>query len=488
MTRKTKRTITMTVSLLLIIALGGIYFFYQRPEEDPVAAAPPITEFTHLIRLTANDVARVTFHTDGQSYSMLPVEVEGEYGFGGMPIITWQHEDFPDAILDPDSARGKVNLAWSLTTTFTVHECSAGLNLADFGLNPPLLTMEVLYTDNTSKNIYIGSQMPDLNGYFLMLSGDTAIYRITNASVNRATATIEDMIERSLPEFTMHAVYIKIAQRDTPEIEFVLSWEAMENMAQGWTPEFPLGLLLMMAQPLAEWPVLHSALEARLMDNLQFFRIGDVVNVAPTSLVPYGLHNPSLEFIFNDIFNDIHLQFGDIFVYNDVTYIYVKFEDRPHVFKAVYDTMSVLFDFDIFRVIERFIAIVPIVDVESITITSPNPDRNMILVINHEDQHTIHPTINGVLLPDRPFRAAYRQLIGLTMDGEMEPHMPRGEPALTITYHKIEGPDTEVRLFAVDNLFYTASVNGAEAWVLTSRHNVTVFFNYVSRLLADAAE
>lgn len=485
MTRKTKRAITMTVSLVLILVLGGIYFWQQRVQEDPVLAEqPPLPTFTHLIMRSADEIESVTFlHADGDSYTMVPIDQEGSAGF---PIVSWEHTGYPDVLLSQEIARGKTNMAWGLTPSETIHECSSEVNLADFGLSPAQLVLEVAYTDGTNTNVYIGYQTADRFGYFVMVSGDPGIYRTTNAAVGRAKATIEDMIDRHLPMFDMNAVYVNIAQLDTAEIELVLSAEAMENLLQGLFPEFPLGWMLTMAQPLENWTLMHDSLERILFEPLENFRLGPVVDVAPASLTPYGLDNPSLEFTFANIIEEVHLQFGDIFMHEDVPHIYVKFADRPHVFKAEYDAMSVLFDFDIFRIIDRIVALIPIVDVESVTVTTGDPARNVELVMNHYYPDQIAPTINGVAIADhRAFRTAYRLLIGISGEGEIESHMPQGEPYVTIVYHKVEGPDTEVRLFIVDNNFLTISVNGEDAWLVTNRRGIETFFNFVSDLLAE---
>jgi len=485
MTRKTKRVITMTVSLVLILALGGIYFWQQRVQEDPaMAEQPPLPTFTHLIMRSADEVESVTFiHIDGLSYTMVPVDQEGPAGF---PIVSWEHAGHPDALLSQEIARGKTNMAWGLTPSETIHECNSEVNLADFGLSPAQLVLEVAYTDGTHTNVYIGYQTADRFGYFVMVSDDPGIYRISNAVATRAKATIEDMIDRHLPMFDMNAVYVNIAQRDTAEIEFVLSVEAMENLLQGLFPEFPLGWTLTMAQPLENWAIMHESLERHLFEQLQNFRLGQIVSLSPASLAPYGLDNPSLEFTFANIIEEVHLQFGDIFMYEDVPHIYVKFADRPHVFKAEYNAMSVLFDFDFFRVIDRIVALIPIIDVESVTVTTGDPARNVELVMNHYYPDQIAPTINGVAINDhRAFRTAYRLLIGISGEGEIEAHMPQGEPYVTIVYHKIDGPDTEVRLFIADSNFFTISVNGEEAWLLTSRRGINTFFSFVSDLLAE---
>jgi len=483
MTRKTKRAITMTISLVLILALGGIYFWQQQREEPAAEPPPPPQTFEHLVARTANDVTSVTFaHISGESYTMVPAgEVMHPMGF---PILAWEHTSHPDFILNPEAAHTKANIAWTVTATDVVHENSAEVNLADFGLNPPQLTLQVTYTDNTQTSVYIGSQTSDLMGYFIMVSGDPAIYRIGNAPVSRALLTLENMLCRHMPAIDMHATHVRIAQRDTQEIELILSPEAIYNLLQGMFPETPLGHHLVMAQPLEEWELMADALEHHLFNRMEHLRLGPVISLEPTDLAPYGLDNPSMEFFFANIMESVHLLFGDVFMYDDIPHIYVKFADRPHVFKAHYDAMNVLYDFDMFRIINRIVTLIAITDVESVTVTTQDAARDVELVMNHYYPNGIEPTLNGVEIANaRGFRTAYRLLIGISGEGEVEPFTPTVPPDITITYNKIEGPPTEVRLFAVDNNFYAVSVNGEEAWLVTSRRGLNTFFEFVDDLL-----
>ena len=487
MTRKTKRTITMTVSLILVLALGGIYFWQQRIEEEPVVTPPPVFTFEHLIMRSAQDVESVTFvHADGQSYTMRPLGMV-MHPTMNFEVMAWEHTGYPDFILNQEIARGKTNMAWGVTSSDTVHECASGINLADFGLDPPQLTLHVTYTDNTRKNVYIGLQTPDRMGYFVMVSDNPGLFRMVNAPVDRAKVTLADMVCRSTPAIDMNAIHIRIAQPGVPEIELVLPPYLIEDILEGtFVLQQPLGHHLEMAQPLEDWEVMADSLDVHMIRRMENFRVGPPVNLAPACLSPYGLDNPSMEFFFANFMEEAHLLFGDVFMYNNVPHIYVKFYDRPHVFKAVYSSMNVLFDFDIFRIINRIIALIPIDEVERVTVITQDPARNVELIMDHSDVPELerNTTINGVRVPERrQFNTAYRLLISISGESEIAPHMPRGQPDIVITYYKLEGPPTELRLFAVDNNFYTVSKNGEEAWLLTSRRGMDIFFNFVNTLL-----
>jgi hypothetical protein len=302
------------------------------------------------------------------------------------------------------------------------------------------------------------------------------------------------MIDARLPRFDAEDVqFFKIDQRDTPTIELAVAYgvglvDEEQALSALNLPQFAF---LRMIQPIPGRGLDTSRLELFVTEPLNQLRLYEVVSVAPVSLAPYGLDNPSLEFMYLDPNGGVHLVFGDTFAHEGALHIYVKFADRPHVFKARYEPASVLFDLSLFTFIERFHALVGIVDVESIAITSPNEARNMEMVINHcgqEGSDDIFPVINGINVRDSAFRVAYRLLIALSADGEVEPFAPQGAPEFTIVYHRITNPDIELRFFPFDNNFYVVSINGADAWGVTNRRDVETFFSHVDAMLAAREE
>ncbi|MCL2286651.1 MAG: DUF4340 domain-containing protein [Firmicutes bacterium] len=479
MSRKLKRTISMCVIPLLIIALGAVYFL--RPSEEEYRDdTPPRPAMTPLVQLYERDVVSVRFITEDEDFYMIPYV--DEHG-----TIVWQWQPDTSLILQPARARDKARPAWQINSTGTAHEDTQGLNLADFGLQPPRLKMEAVYADGTTKNIYFGAQTADMRNHFAMISGSPSIYLIGNITADWAKADIGSLLDRTMQHFTIEAERILIAQRDKPPIELSMG-QATEliDALSALTPVSPEGELLRLVQPM-ERAIDHTRLMYRVLEPLEFFRLGDTVSFLPTDLSPYGLDNPSLVFAYQDPVGETHLLFGDRFIEEvngrDVEFIYVKLADRPHVFRTEFQSVSSLFDLNIFSFIERFIALPNILGVERVTITSPDESRNLDMVINHGENHSIAPTINGEEVDDSGFRVIYRLLIALMIEGEVEPFTPQGIPDLTIVYHQTEEPDIEIRLFALDSVLYAISLNGEDAWFVTHNRDVNAFFNQAAALM-----
>ena len=456
-----KKTITMGFMLVLVAALVGVYVWQQRTGDSGYDDEIEETANLVLIQRPENEVVRVNFVRDGQRYYMTP---EGdEPGF-----MTWLWGPAPDYVLHLVRAREKARLAWHLVATDVAHEDSTGMDLAAFGLNPPLFSMEAVYYDNTTQVINIGVQTADTRHHFIMIDGDPAIYLLPTLFAERAQTDIAELLDGRLPFFTWDAEYVLITQRDMPVIELSVTYDPdiLDEASATFMDASPGALFLRMLQPLEGRGLNHAHLETYVMEPLNELRLAHVVSVAPTDLTPYGLDNPSLVFEYHSPAGEVKLLFGDVFM-------------------AVFEPAEVLFDLNVFLFIDRFIALIDIRDVASVITESTDAGRNYEMILNHQENRALLPTINGISVDEFDFRLVYRLLIALAADADVDPFTPQDEPEITVTFNRIENPDTEVRFFALDANFYGVSLNGADVWFVTHRRAIDVFFQYVEDLVSE---
>jgi len=469
--KKTKKEIISLVAAVVVVAamLGALYWQRNReliPEDDiptPVGNVP-------LVQRSEADLVSVTFYHQGQTTVMLPfLDEEGRREW------VWEGVDY---ILNTANARHKIRGTFSLFSSQVVHEdiSEAEINLADFGLDPPYMTITAAYDDGTTVNLYMGSPTIDLSGQFIMIEGNPSLYTISRLNADRFLFELEDLIERSIPMWDAEAIeYILINQRGNETIEFKME-EHHEFEDLYW---------LIMQQPFPGREVYGMSFDYHIFEHFSAFVLGDMVNLHPTNLANYGLDNPSLEFIYRTPHEEIHLLFGDVFFKevdgSEMAFIYVQFAGRPHVFEALYEPVSYLFDVNVLRFIERFIALVNIQEVERLEIITPGGDFD--IWINHvEDGNDIAPTINDNPVTDSEFRLIYRLLIGLGIDSEIEPFTPRGAALYTTRFIMLEGDDIELRFFDYSDSFLAVSVNGEDIRFVTSRRNFDMFIVRVEEI------
>jgi len=462
MSRKTKRIISMCVALILIAGMAGLYFWQIQTggnEEENVNLPP--TTFIPLIQRTQNDVSRVVFYENGETSTLLPSTIDG--------MVVWTMLESAGYVFNPARVQDKARQSWALTAAEIAHEDASGLNLADFGLNPPLLTMEITYTDGSFTTLHLGGLTADMEHHFLMVDGNPTMYLVSEFVAGRMLFGPEDMVDTRLPEFHFtQAAFIGISQHGRQEIQLGLTSEGLVMLA-------PYEGMLLDVWRVSEF----------VINPLSGLQIGDLVEFRPDDLSHFGLDDPFLEFQFISIpepgSRDAHLIFGNIFERDGVDFIYVKFADRPHVFETEFWQIGSLLNIHTFDIIQRMIALIDIRDVERVVIDSPG--NYFELIPNHmENTLDIEPTINGILIQESDFRLAYRTIISLSADADIPPITPEGTPFATITFHQTE--NTELRFFDFDTNFFAVSVNGEDAWFVSNRRQVQLLFEFLHELVA----
>ena len=470
-----KKFISLAVALLLIIAMV-VALVWQRNRDEVSEDEPdtPPARTERLIEHLEEYSTRIEFIHGDETIVMVPT-------LAPFAENAWTVEGL-DYVFAPIETRSKVLPIFNLTPSQIVHEDITEveeLNLADFGLNPPDTIITVTFADRSTATLLLGDPTPDLRGFFLMKEGDPALYTVTTLNGNRLRMGIEDMLDTSLPPWEVMAVeYFFLDERGRDTIEVSLQ-EHEEH------PDLPW---LVMDQPLSGREVYGTQLGTFYMEDfIAGFSVYGLVNLHATDFSPYGLSDPSLVIIMQSQLGDMHLEFGDRFVRdidgNDIEFIYVRFGDRPHVFEMLFSQAQPIFGMNSLRFIDRFIALVDIQSVSQVEVVTPTASYD--IHINHiPDTHNdIEPTINGALVDVRGFRDTYIQLIGMSIDGDLEGFIPTTEPEFIIRYIRIEEDELELRFYRYDDHFYAVFVEDDGAWRATSRRGLNNFLSMLEGLI-----
>jgi len=488
--RKTKRTLSLVVTVFIVAVMGIVYAWSGRRGEtvNPEETPPPASEAITLFDRTQAEVTRIYVrHGDEEAKLFLP------RGAAQGDSFEWYLADHPDWVLDDWGVQNLLRSAFVLTAQERILEDTYGTDLAEFGFDPPQATLTAHDTDGYITSVYLGNETPDRQHFFAMVSGDPAMYLLSRFLAPRMLITLDDIICRAFPPLHADSLdYMRLAQRgrDAFEITRTDDPEILETIPdRGFAP-----LVVLQPAALAERTVDTFNLSRMVLEEFfAEFRLGSVAALMPDDLAPFGLDDPYIDFLVESADGLIHLRFGDIFVREadgvGVPHIYVMYNDRPHVFMAELVTVNPITDVNVMHFITRFIALINILDVERIGIVHTQiPERNLEMIINHdfsEGNNDIFPTVNGVEISAAPFRVLYRTLISIGADAPLDPQPPQGTPKFTVTFYLHDGTQTEIDFFDFDGNFYTFSVDGEYVWAVTNRRGVEAFFAEAARLLAS---
>ena len=493
MSRNARQILSLLVAALVIGAMAAAYIWSTRRADmsDPEDAAHPNgdaspTTYT-LSDRAQTEVSRISVrHGDGVARLFLPGEAVGDR-------FIWYMADHPEYILDNWSVQNLLRPAFTLTAHERAHEDTHGMDLTEFGLDPPQAVFTAHYTNGGTASIYLGNETPDRQRFFVMVSGDPAMYLLPRFTVSWMLSEAEDLLCRAFPPLhtdSLTLFYLAQRGRDTLEITRTDDPELLATLPDmGFAPAVALQPPALAGRTADTFNLNRMVLE----DFFAGFRLGDVADIAPDDLAPFGLDDPYIDFRFETDDGFVHLRFGDTLSREidgqNVPHIYVMHNDRPHVFMAELSAVNPIIDLNVMHFITRFIALVNILDVERIGVTHGTvPERNLDMVINHDfsqGNNDIFPTINGVSVEAASFRTLYRLLISIGADSPLDPSPPQGTPAFTVTFYLLDGTQTKIDFYDFDGNFYTFSLDGDYVWAVTNRRGVEAFFAETERLLTS---
>jgi len=479
-----KKIISLAVAVLVIGGLLGAYFGLEaRAEREAAIAAEerlaelavsPVLATTQIQR-SPLELMLAVFTNDGHSFTL-------EQSLDENMALVWKYERYPDLQLNNQLVQNMLNSALNfITTSVVVEEVD---NPQDFGIGT--VEVQLYFFDDESEIIRLGNMTPDRSSFYAMIEGDPALYLVTLTTGRNLSLELSDLLEREMifvDEFLLEYVYLQ--ERDQPPIEFAVKGteEEILEMIEGFGVTW-----LTMVQPFYGMNLNFTNFQSQVLESFRMFEAAaDLVEFFPEDLAIYGLDEPALTFIMEDVWgNLVHLYFGDE---HSEQHRYMMFGDRPHVFLADRWHTEVLFGLSPFNFIERFVALVQIVEVDRIDIISQDRGNYNIIINNYEDEAErpqIAPIVNGQEVQDRAFRQFYQILLTFFYEyylGEQDEDVFT-QPDVIIIYHKLDGGTVEVQFFNYDANFYAARVYPEPVRFLTSRTSLDSVFNTLPRILA----
>lgn len=484
MTKSKKNLITLVAAVVVVGALVGLYLWQnQRRQQAEAEATPsptPAASIT-LIDRAESDIASVAFTANGKSFTLAATYGEAEEA-------TWQLVGDPEIAINQTTAKDMVRGLYYLSVVEKLFDQVD--NPADYGIGPDAATAVATYTDGSHATVRVGKMTPARDRYYMMLEGDPALYLFYSYYGDRYYNDVGALIDRTLPTITSESIqYIYLKERGKAPIEF--GFFGTDQEKQDMYEQFGM-IYVTMLQPYPGRELYYSNFEQSVMTDFMNMQIGDMVALRPDDLSIYGLDDPSLELWINDLESEIHLLFGE---QTGDGKIYCKFYDRPQVFLTDYEYVKRMYNINVFTFIEKFVALVNIVECNGIDIEVPgNPERNYHVTLDHivlppeedeeEGEAIINPYINGQLVQELAFKTFYQRLIAISYDTEIEAYAPESEPIFTVTFHLIDKDPVVLRYYTFDNNFYAVQRDDNPIQFVSSRQNSEIMFQAMVDLLA----
>ncbi|NOU91893.1 DUF4340 domain-containing protein [Paenibacillus sp. LMG 31456] len=486
-----KNFIFLIAVVVVLIILLIIQFAIQNNnnKEGTHAAETTVSTPTFSISGSESEVKKIKIVNTAGMFELVHAK-----GISGSESIDWVLETKPDFPVDQNLLN---NIAVNaILTKFNMLDEHA-TNLMQFGLDPANAEVIVTLNNGRDHTIKIGNPTPDQANYYVVINNEKAIYLMNSGNAKRLLVSLNELFDNKIPEINLKNLKsIEILKSG----KLFLDLKAKQNKESA-PASLPGAHLLPSNHLVMKYPVPDRDVyledfakstfglpkgTSNLTNNT--IKVLSIVDEKPLDIGHYGLSVPALELKIQDDKTDYHLMLGD--ASGDI--IYAKFANKNYIFSINKESIHSILTFEPIRFIDRFLALINIVDCDQISIEASSSKFNV--KINHKElplasgQSTQGEeqsgTFNGKVIEVDQLRKFYEMIIGLSFDAVIEPVEKPGNPLTTIKYTTKKGEKTVIFYTYNDN-FYLVKVGDGPAQYLINKQAVDEVIMACKDIMSD---
>lgn len=473
-----KKVVFLITVILVLVTMLIIQFTIQNynKKEEIQAAETTVSTTTFSIGGSESDVKKIKIVNTAGMVELVPTK-----GISGSESIDWFLETKPDFPVDQNLLN---NIAVSALLTKSNLLDEHATDLKQFGLDPVNVELVVSLNNGRDHTIKIGKPTPDQANYYAAINNEKGIYLMNSGNAKSLLLTLNELFDKKIPEINLkHLKSIEILKSG----KLFVDLKAKQNKESTPTSLPGAHLLptnhLVMKYPVPDRDVYLEDFAkstfglpegtSHLTNNT--IKVLSIVDEKPLDLGRYGLSVPALELKIQDDKNYYHLMLGDA----SGDKIYAKFADKNYIFSINRDSINSLLTFEPTKSIDRFLALINIVDCDQISIEASSSKFNV--KINHKElplasgqstpEEEQSGTVNGKVVEVDQFRKFYQMIIGLSFDAVIEPVEKPGNPLTSIKYTTKKGEKT-VTFYKYNDNFYLVKVGDGPAQYLINEQAV----------------
>lgn len=473
--RKKRKSVTLISLLLVLVVLIGVYYWYSNRDKESEEESG--TETIQLAKI--DDISKLTsLHYRTKDTEMVLVK-DGE---------VWKLENDPERPINQDKVSGLIGLISNITAKQLVTEKPD--NPADFGLAEPTGYLQGTLSDGSKVTLEIGNMVPSKDGYYANVNEDEKVYLLATNYGSGFKYTITSITAvAEAPSIEADSIYhISIDNREGDDFEIrkdkemglgnigsdVYTWHILKPYKEGYSAE--------------------GSKVAEIQENYTNLAYENCVDYNAVDLSPYGLDNPlaTLELGYTEKRTeklakpekdpetgeeitektyqdpkDYKLLIGNL----DETgrYYYVMEAGTKMVYTMDKDNVDKMLTVDPFSVLNQFVNIPNINNVDQIDITVDGKPYQFTIdhktVKDENGKDTVENTVyyNGKQANLKGFKDFYQILVAAQFDAEIKEEVNTDvAPHLTVRY-QLNDPNKTVigaSYLPYDDSFYLIDTNG----------------------------
>jgi hypothetical protein len=451
-----KRGKTLLILSGLFIGLVGTYLALKnQPAPKTPAVNPPAPAAIAISTLDQTKITQMTLQSEGGK--LIFQKKQGRW------------TTVPEIASGLDQSA--IDLIAAAFGTLSAEELIAKSpkDLDQYGLVRPAVTATAELSDGASRIIYVGDATPATNGYYAMIKGDPAVYRISGSDGSRFRSSWNDFRDKSLPALDyQQCVYFKLVQPGGRTIEITKnpnhSAPAMKNNLEYWQ----------LTQPYQETlGVSIDKFSKDILANLAGLSIDTYLDDRPQDLNQYGLASPRYRLTVKDQKHSLELLIGD--EHHD-DYYYCRLSKGDSVFSVRKEALNFL-EIKPFELVDKVSYIINIDQVDRVTIATGGQKHTLTLTRKltkkaAKDKPAESDTtyrVDGQRIGESLFKSFYRDVIGLAFEADHRDKIAESHPAVTVIFHLNTGKERKSRIAYVpyNKDFYAIFRNGHSEFLIS---------------------
>ncbi len=457
----TKRTKNALISVVVLAVFAGAYFYISsRPQKE-----------------NNENKSKSYVLSDKDALDISSVDLVSDVGDLKIVRTTdgWAAEGRKNVMFDTTAVDSFTSDFAALSSTDMIENPK---DLAQYGLDKPASTATIKFKDGTTNIFYLGNSTSGRDFYYLMKKGDSNVYLINVGVGERFLTKLEDLRIKNFQYTSLENVnYVYVNQYKAGGSVIEITNKEQKSDKDDALESFGLSYL-MMKKPYNGRDVNLLNLNEKLLNNLSNFVIKDFVDddPSPASLTKYGFDKPSLEVKIKDTENDFDVVFGND---KDADSVYFRLNGLPNVFTMEKSAVTPFLNVDPLDLMDRFIALVNIMKVDEINVSTAIKSYNIKLVhetkksektedATNADEVVTTYFVDGKEVKEASFKKFYQRLVGLTGDAEVDKYVEKTSPVLTTTFKVNNSAEKiNVNYYDFNNDFVAADRDGNMQFVVS---------------------
>jgi hypothetical protein len=326
--------------------------------------------------------------------------------------------------------------------------------LSDFGLDRGI-TAEAVADDGRTMKVTVGNTTVDQKGYYILKDGDPNVY-VIDAECGKALSYTPSLFRNKYPEYVDYSNinYIDIKRKNGKS--FRITPNPTGEITDGY------GEYLLTGAYSWSIPILTDKLSKNIGGPLYEIVANDFID-DPKDDSAYGFDDPQLICqIVDKAGRSCTITIGNSAGANTV---YAKFSGKNYVCTVLKEKSDKIMNVNLFDIIGKYFI---------------NDDANAFSEIElagsgvsskfEIDGKNNKVSLNGNNIDIDTFKDMYRNIAGLTIDGEAD-ESKAGEPVLRMVLTKSDGESTIYQFLEYDSNYYAVSRNGYIEF-LTGKRNI----------------